>query len=496
MPNRANLLTTEIVTVLFLAQCAAGQITGSFWQLDEKIKRSELIITGEVIKEIPLSPPNDIRFDAEVLVVKVSRTLKGSMVETVEILDTFQGSHRGPLDLLNGVQYLFFLEKVVPDSQLVANYGLSGTPFFYPYGVYPVGGERSVVDLSEDEGLAVLRRTEDSLGVVHVPPYQQRILTVPRQYATIQAAIDASQRGDHIQVWPGTYDEIVTISGKDSLTIFTVGGVTNSQVRGFKLQQSNAITINGFEVDASGTNKHGIVLMGGNNQNTDITIEGCRIKYADGDQSGISVARGNPRTRIVNNLIFSNGRNGITIIDATGGPHYIINNTIVNNGWNGVSVARQHVIYLVNNILSFNGTRSGATGGRYGVLREAMTGQGNALGITLLNNLLIGNNGSISSTSSKDLGNFAQMLDATDSENWTTIGSEGAGVAVAPTLTLLDVINSATNPLLIVGSFAIDKGLLNYGAPDPAGAVPLQDYERDARPIGGGVDIGADEKSN
>jgi len=328
-----------------------------------------------------------------------------------------------------------------------------------------------------------------------IPPVQEHILSVPSQYATIQAAVNASRAGDVIEVSPGTYPERVSVNNRDSLILRTTGAIDQVTVRGFLLQQSSAITIKGFVVDATGTTEHGIVLMGGNNQNADVTIEACEIKNAGNDQSGIFVARGNPHTRIVNNRIHDNGRNGIVIIDATGGPHYVINNTIVRNGWNGVNVARQHVIYLVNNILSFNGTKSGSTGGRYGVLREAMTGPGEASGITLLNNLIVGNNGTITSTSSKDLGNHAQTLDGSDSGNYTTAGTEGTGVTIAPTLLFADIFVSSTDLHLKSGCFAINKGLSSYTPPDvKAGAIPAVDYEGEARPKGASVDVGADEK--
>jgi len=42
----------------------------------------------------------------------------------------------------------------------------------------------------------------------------------------------------------------------------------------------------------------------------------------------ITTHRDNPDTLIANNLIYGNGRNGISFHDATGGPHQIVGNTI------------------------------------------------------------------------------------------------------------------------------------------------------------------------
>ncbi len=324
----------------------------------------------------------------------------------------------------------------------------------------------------------------------------ENILSVPAEFATTQAAVDASQPGDIIEVNPGFYNELVNITGKDSISVRTTSSIDGVICKGFLLKQSHQVTVKGFVVDASGTSDHGIVLMGGNNQNSDLTLEANEIKNAGSNFSGVSVARGNPRTRIVNNRIHSNGRNGIRIIDATGGPHYLVNNTIVQNGWNGVDVARQHVIYLVNNILSFNGTKPGSTGGRYGVLREAMTGPGAAADITLLSNLIVGNHGNVTSSSSQDLGNYVQTLDATDSGNLTTSGAEGSGVSASPTAIFADIFVSQT-PLdlhLKASSVAIDRGRNSYNPPEAtAGAIPPNDFESENRPKGAAVDLGADE---
>jgi hypothetical protein len=106
--------------------------------------------------------------------------------------------------------------------------------------------------------------------------------------------------------------------------------------------------------------------MGRNNQNTAIHVE--------------------------RNLIYGNGRNGITFIDADGGPHQLIENTIHGNAWSGVNVARAHEVLLANNAIAGNGTASGSTGGRFGVTREGSSSP-NPAGIQLRNNLLCGNRG-------------------------------------------------------------------------------------------------------
>ena len=188
------------------------------------------------------------------------------------------------------------------------------------------------------------------------------------------------------------------------------------------MKQSKFITIRGLTI--TGTGGQAISLMGGNNGNQEIHIELNRI-FGNGSSScngGITIARGNPGTLIVNNLIYANGRNGITFEDADGGPHYIINNTISGNQWNGIEVARNHILTIANNIVNKNGIASGSTGGRFGIKRESSSGP-QPLGIKLRNNLVCGNT----------LGEInGPVLDATDTGNFTPQGSEGLGVSAFP----------------------------------------------------------------
>jgi hypothetical protein len=262
-------------------------------------------------------------------------------------------------------------------------------------------------------------------------------------FATIQAAVDAALPADTIQIQPGTYPEQLTIQKNDfsgatesdriviaadpaaapgSVMLTGSAGPQCTDKFAIRLKQSKFITIRALTIN--GTGGEAISLMGGNNQNEAIHIERNRI-FGNGGSScngGITIARGNPDTLIVNNLIYANGRNGITFIDADGGPHYIVGNIIHANQWSGVNVARSHIVFLANNAITQNGTATGSTGGRFGVSRESSTSPEPA-GIHLLDNLICGNRlGEIS----------GPALDASDSGNLTPTGSEGSGVAASP----------------------------------------------------------------
>ena len=301
-------------------------------------------------------------------------------------------------------------------------------------------------------------------------------------YATIQAALDAAQAGDTIRIQPGTYVEQVTITGKNNVSgaaeadriileadssaplgSVVLRGAAHQCTNGYaiRLQQSKFITIRGLTITGAGG--QAISLLGGNNQNQAIHLERNRIfGNGSGDcDGGITIARGNPDTLIVNNLIYGNGRNGISFLDADGGPHYLIQNTIFANGWSGVSIARNHEVSLVNNLITGNGTAAGSTGGRFGVKREDSTSP-HPERIHLLHNLLCGNRlGEIS----------GPALDPSDANNLTPTGKEGSGVLASPgcesPATVFarlkgadDLPNTADDDgTLAEGSLAIDRGL-------------------------------------
>jgi hypothetical protein len=160
-------------------------------------------------------------------------------------------------------------------------------------------------------------------------------------YATIQAAVTAAQAQDTIRILPSSYTEQVTIQEKNHTATATesdriiieadpaasVGSVTLhgsvsqcTNGHAIKVQQSKFVTIRGLTITGAGG--AAITLPGGLNQNDAIHIERTRI-FGKGGAScngGLTIARGNGNTLLVNNLIYNNGRNGVTFLDADGGP--------------------------------------------------------------------------------------------------------------------------------------------------------------------------------
>jgi predicted outer membrane repeat protein len=57
---------------------------------------------------------------------------------------------------------------------------------------------------------------------------------VPKQYSTIQAAINASSAGDTISVAPGTYNELIRFNGK-AVTVHSTGSAADTIIDGGQL---------------------------------------------------------------------------------------------------------------------------------------------------------------------------------------------------------------------------------------------------------------------
>ncbi len=283
-------------------------------------------------------------------------------------------------------------------------------------------------------------------------------------YTTIQAAVNAAGPGNIVRIQSGIYTEQVRVSNKNRIASSTemhriviesdpnspVGSVIvrgtgggggdddsgcgddDGPSYGIRLRNSRYITIRDLII----TNVAGPAIWlapsgdgddtdgGGKVNNVAIHIELNRIygNVSSTCNGAVVVSAGNRETLIVNNLIYANGLNGIAFEGSGSGPHYVINNTVYGNRRNGINVARGQTVLLANNIVNGNGTASGTTGGRFGVRRESSSTP-QPQNIRLLNNLVCGNTQGQIST---------QLLDATDSGNFTPTGSEGAGVGALP----------------------------------------------------------------
>jgi hypothetical protein len=81
-------------------------------------------------------------------------------------------------------------------------------------------------------------RTKFGVGPDHAVPNQEMLkfaIRVPRDYATIQGAINAAKSGDTILVSNGTYNENIDFIGKD-INLKSMGGPTNCIIRGLTPQ--------------------------------------------------------------------------------------------------------------------------------------------------------------------------------------------------------------------------------------------------------------------
>ena len=211
-------------------------------------------------------------------------------------------------------------------------------------------------------------------------------------HATIQAAVTAALSGETIIVQAGLYVGQVLVQGKNSdaragehsriviegdpaaasgsvVLDGAVAGCTDGYA--IRLQRSKFITIRGLTITGAGGS--GDPAPGGKQSEPGHPPRAAphlRQRLAPSATGESRSPAASPDTVIANSLIYGNGRHGIAIIDAEGGPHYIVGNTIHGNAWSGVGLRPQPTAFLVNNAITANGTAAGSTGGRFGVRRE------------------------------------------------------------------------------------------------------------------------------
>ena len=184
--------------------------------------------------------------------------------------------------------------------------------------------------------------------------YQGAIISVPGDYSTIQAAIDAAVAGDVVEVSAGIYSESITM--KEGV-IIKGAGIDNSIIDGTGLGVSYLITgadkaeISGFTIKADSTTSisWGIYLRG-----TSPTIKNCKILNAKID----GIYGKNSSAVIKDNVISENGT-GISFVDSS---PTISQNRISQNTHAGISIGSCTAL-VTNNLIGENGSHGISVGG-------------------------------------------------------------------------------------------------------------------------------------
>ena len=198
-----------------------------------------------------------------------------------------------------------------------------------------------------------------------------RVINVPGDQPTIQAAINVATNGDTVLVAPGIYREIINFSGK-AITVTSSGGASVTIIDGG--QQGSVVTFNTGESNSSVLN--GFTLQNGN--------------AAGSPPEGGGVACYSTSPIITNNIIQNNTSqyDGGGIGSYFGSP-IIINNVITNNSvpnglqGGGIGIGGASQAQVIGNVISNNTTTS--FGGGIGLWAAGP--------VLIQNNVISGNTG-------------------------------------------------------------------------------------------------------
>jgi len=280
-----------------------------------------------------------------------------------------------------------------------------------------------------------------------------RIIVVPDDYTTIQAALDASVDGDTVFVKKGTYYENptvykpITLMGEDmDSTIINAG-------KGLTVKRDN-VTVAGFTINGTGP---AVGLLGGNGislQSSYCNISNNKIANATHglklftsknniitanifesikDSAAIQLNSASDNNQIENNHISY----------CTEGIHWLSsnNNTAKNNT---ITNCEHHAIrlqYSTNNIIMFNNlTHSGAG-------TSILGSNGNVIS----NNNYIGNKVQLSTEGSLDpsLGYGISVNNTINQNYWSNYsGTDSDSDGIGDTPYIIDAYNQDNNPLM------------------------------------------------
>ena len=246
-----------------------------------------------------------------------------------------------------------------------------------------VAGGAWFVDYQEGQRRAAALRA--SLAA-HQLKLSDGVLEVPREFATIDEALDNALEGHTVSLAPGTYDEAITLSRGNNLR----GASTSSPSILAVPPNRCALSVNGSEgitvsnlvfrhtADTDGESRTPLISF------NDATVRFRNNRVEDAGGYGISIKNGGESTiednvitgaswggilvwdqgkaEIRNNQIIENEGKGIEIRDSAEGV-LVFGNQINDNGANGIWIKSPEPVRIIANELARNGNIKPRTGG-------------------------------------------------------------------------------------------------------------------------------------
>jgi len=200
-------------------------------------------------------------------------------------------------------------------------------------------------------GLALTLLLLTMFGAMFVTPVaaDSKILRVPENYSTIQAAVDAANPGDTIQVASGIYFENVKVGksvkivGEGSETTIIDGNGTDTVVR----VTADGVVISGFTIQRGVKDYRycpGIYLYGSSGATISNNVVSNNSYGILLERSGDSI--------VSSNMVIYNHR-GIELVSSSG--NIVRDNIVTLNRYDGIYLFSSEGNTIVGNMVSYNG---------------------------------------------------------------------------------------------------------------------------------------------
>ena len=152
--------------------------------------------------------------------------------------------------------------------------------------------------------------------------------TAPGNYSTIQAAINAAKAGDTIFVYPGTYQEHITVN--KTLTL-TGSGMANTIISGTGTNDVVTVTVNGVKIsDFTIANSGMFSIYAGVKLSS---VQNCHIYNIKSSNNTWGIVLTSSSNNKISNNNCSRGNYGISLSNSP--SNTIENNTCNYNFWEG-----------------------------------------------------------------------------------------------------------------------------------------------------------------